>query len=40
MKQLLDLSTFAKTLTDKGYDGYFQTEGAYPDKINPHCALI
>ncbi|AKK71915.1 hypothetical protein PIECOFPK_02343 [Mycovorax composti] len=33
MKQLLDLSTFAKTLTDKGYDGYFQTEGAYPDKI-------
>ncbi|SFT05484.1 hypothetical protein [Sphingobacterium wenxiniae] len=33
MKQLLDLNTFAKTLTEKGYDGYFQTEGAYPDKI-------
>ena len=33
MKQLLDLGTFAKTLTDKGYDGYFHTEAAYPDKI-------
>ena len=33
MKQLLDLDTFAKTLTDKGYDGYFQTEAAYADKI-------
>jgi hypothetical protein len=33
MKQLLDLDTFAKTLTDKGYDGYFHTEAAYPDKI-------
>lgn len=33
MKQSLDLETFAKSLTDKGYDGYFQTEGAYADKI-------
>jgi hypothetical protein len=33
MKQLLDLDTFAKTLTYKGYDGYFQTQGAYSGKI-------
>lgn len=33
MKQLLNLDTFAKTLTDKGYDGYFQTQGAYGGKI-------
>ena len=33
MKQSLDLDAFAKSLTDKGYDGYFQTEGAYADKI-------
>lgn len=33
MKQLLDLNTIAKTLTDKGYDGNFLTQGAYPDKI-------
>lgn len=33
MKQLLNLDTFAKTLTDKGYDGYFHTEAAYGDKI-------
>ncbi|SEH63468.1 hypothetical protein SAMN02927937_00598 [Paenimyroides aquimaris] len=33
MKQLLDLDTFAKTLNDKGYDGYFHTEASYPDKI-------
>ncbi len=33
MKQLLDLDTFAKTLTDKGYNGYFQTEAAYADKL-------
>lgn len=33
MKQLLDLDTFAKTLTDKGYDGYFQTEVSYADKL-------
>lgn len=33
MKQLLDLDTFAQTLTNKGYDGYFQTEAAYADKI-------
>ena len=33
MKQLLDLDTFAQTLTNKGYDGYFHTETAYTDKI-------
>lgn len=33
MKQLFDLDTFAKTLTDKGYDGYFQTEASYADKL-------
>lgn len=33
MKQLLDLDTFAKTLTDKGYNGYFQTEASYADKL-------
>lgn len=33
MKQLLDLDAFAKTLTDKGYDGYFLTQANYPDKI-------
>ncbi|HTO17398.1 MAG TPA: hypothetical protein VLZ83_16655 [Edaphocola sp.] len=33
MKQMLDLDTFTKTLTDKGYDGYFQTEAAYADKL-------
>lgn len=29
----LDLDTFAKTLTEKGYDGYFLTDGGYPDKL-------
>ena len=33
MKQLLDLDTFVKTLTDKGYNGYFQTEASYPGKL-------
>lgn len=33
MKQLLDLDTFTKILTDKGYDGYFLTEGTYPGKL-------
>lgn len=33
MKQLLDLDTFAKTLTEKGYDGYFLTQAGYPGKI-------
>ncbi|MGJ1446966.1 hypothetical protein ACR79S_06910 [Sphingobacterium spiritivorum] len=33
MKQLLDLDAFTKTLTDKGYDGHFLTEAAYPDKL-------
>jgi len=33
MKQSLDLNTFAKALTDKGYDGYFFTQAAYPGKL-------
>lgn len=33
MKQLLHLDTFAKTLTDKGYNGYFQTEAGYSGKL-------
>lgn len=33
MKQLLDLDTFAKTLIDKGYDGYFHTQAGHPDKL-------
>ncbi|OOB84259.1 MULTISPECIES: hypothetical protein [Bacteroidota] len=33
MKQLLDLDTFVKTLTDKGYNSYFQTEASYPGKL-------
>lgn len=33
MKQLLDLDTFAKTLTDKGYDGYFHTESCCAGKL-------
>lgn len=28
-----DLDTFAKILTEKGYDGYFHTQGAYPGKL-------
>lgn len=33
MKLLLDLDAFAKTLTAKGYDGYFHTEGCCPGKL-------
>lgn len=33
MKTVLDLDAFAKTLTDKGYNGYFHTEGCCPDKL-------
>lgn len=33
MKQLLDLDTFSKTLSDKGYNGYFHTQSAYPGKL-------
>jgi len=33
MKELLDLNTFAKTLTDKGYDGYFHTESCCAGKL-------
>lgn len=40
MKQLLDLDTFAKTLMDKGYDGYFQTEASYADKLKDSISLF
>ena len=33
MKQLPDLDTFAKSLIEKGFTGYFQTQTAYPGKI-------
>ena len=33
MEALSDLKTFAKILTDKGYNGYFQTQGAYGGKL-------
>lgn len=33
MKNMLDLDTFAKTLTDKGYDGYFHTEGCCAGRL-------
>ena len=33
METLSDLNTFAKTLTEKGYNGYFHTQGAYAGKL-------
>ncbi|VTP94154.1 hypothetical protein [Sphingobacterium daejeonense] len=33
MEALSDLKTFAKILTDKGYNGYFHTQGAYARKL-------
>ncbi|AZA97910.1 hypothetical protein [Chryseobacterium shandongense] len=33
METLPDVSTFAQILTDKGYNGYFHTQGAYPGKL-------
>lgn len=33
MKQLLDLENFSKVLSDKGYNGYFTTQAAYPGKL-------
>ncbi len=33
MEALSDLNTFAKILTDKGYSGYFHTQGAYAGKL-------
>lgn len=33
MKQLPDLEIFTKKLMDKGFTGYFQTQGAYPGKL-------
>lgn len=33
MKLLLDLDAFAKTLADKGYDGYFHTESCCPGRL-------
>lgn len=33
MEALSDLDTFTKILTEKGYDGYFHTQGAYVAKL-------
>ena len=33
MEALSDLNMFAKTLTEKGYNGYFHTQGAYAGKL-------
>ena len=33
MEALSDLNTFAKILIDKGYNGYFHTQGAYAGKL-------
>ena len=33
MEALSDLNTFAKILTDKGYNGYFHTQGACAGKL-------
>ena len=33
METLSDLNTFAKILTEKGYNGYFHTQGAYVGKL-------
>lgn len=33
MEALSDLNTFAKILNDKGYNGYFHTQGAYAGKL-------
>lgn len=33
MEKLQDLETFAKTLTEKGYNGLFLTQAAYPGKV-------
>ena len=33
MEALSDLNTFTKILTEKGYNGYFHTQGAYAGKL-------
>ncbi|HBN6702637.1 TPA: hypothetical protein L3261_002774 [Elizabethkingia anophelis] len=33
MEALSDLKTFTKILTEKGYNGYFHTQGAYAGKL-------
>lgn len=33
MEHQFDLDTFSKILRDKGYDGYFHTQGAYAGKL-------
>jgi hypothetical protein len=33
METFSDLYTFAEILTEKGYSGYFHTQGAYPGKL-------
>ena len=38
MEALSDLSTFAKILTDKGYNGDFHTQGAYAGKLTANTS--
>ncbi|MEA9412615.1 hypothetical protein [Flavobacterium sp. PL02] len=33
MKQIIDLETFSKSLSDKGYNGYFHTQSAHPGRL-------
>ncbi|MEO8172234.1 MAG: hypothetical protein ABI581_04090 [Sediminibacterium sp.] len=33
MKQTIDLETFSKSLSDKGYNGYFHTQSAHPGRL-------
>lgn len=33
MEAISNLNAFAKILTDKGYNGYFHTQGAYAGKL-------
>lgn len=38
METQLDLDTFAKILTDKGYNGYFHTQGGHAGKLKDSIA--
>lgn len=38
MEQQFDLDTFAKILTEKGYSGYFHTQGVYAGKLRDSIA--
>lgn len=33
METISNLASFSKILMDKGYDGYFHTQGAFPDRL-------